>query len=94
MTVALAEPEEGYDSMPELEFGSEFGVRIPSETELQLWRGDNLGEGAHVRRFLILFNFEFKILFKFWASKEREVLERKGGAGKSVLKMKSMTSPS
>jgi hypothetical protein len=67
MIVVLAELEEGYDSMPELEFDSEFGVRISSETELQLWRGDNFGEGAHVRRFLkFCLNFEFEILFKFW----------------------------
>ena len=52
MIVVLAELEEGYESMPELEFDSEFGVRISSETELQLWRGDNFGEGAHVRLFL------------------------------------------
>ena len=65
MIVVLAELEEGYDSMPELEFDSEFG--ISSETELQLLRGDNFGEGAHVRRFLeFCLNFEFEILFKFW----------------------------
>ena len=37
--------------MPELEVDSEFGVGNSSETELQLWREDNFGEGADVRRF-------------------------------------------
>ena len=39
MIVVLAELDERYDPMPELEFDSEFGVGIS-------WRGDNFGEGA------------------------------------------------
>ena len=87
MIVVLAELEEGYDSMQELEFDSEFGVGISSETELQLWRGDNFGEGPHVRLF-------YKIRFKVLRIKRERGAGKKGWCRQEYIKMKSMTSPS
>ena len=45
--VVLAELEEGYDSMPELEFDSESEFTVGVGVEIT----DNFGEGAHRRRF-------------------------------------------
>ena len=56
MNIVLAELEEGYDSMPELEFDSEFDIAAGENfgddgaTSESGCISDNFCEGAHLRR--------------------------------------------